>query len=133
MHSEGWKRATAALWAWVDLPGEVTNVAAGPGGDGTDLRRWVHTRRVEYRQGLLSGDQITQLEELPGWSWGATPSQRWERCFTALAAAVAERGHRGRPDGPGHRRSTGGQVGFPAAPSPPRDTARTNAAAGGCR
>lgn len=89
VHSPGWKRATAALWAWVEVHGEVASVPAGPGEEGLDLRKWVHARRFECRQGLLSGDQITQLEELPGWSWGTTHAQRWERCFAALVVVVA--------------------------------------------
>lgn len=91
-HSPGWKRATAALWARVETHGEVASVAAGPGDEGVDLRRWVNARRVEYRQNLLSGDQIAQLEELPGWSWGATRTQRWERCCTTLATVVTAGG-----------------------------------------
>lgn len=37
---------------------------------GSSLGTWCKHRRQDYMLGRLTPDQIRQLEELPGWTWG---------------------------------------------------------------
>lgn len=56
------------------------------------LSRWVSTRRHDHRTGHPDADQITQLQALPGWSWGTSQRQRWNHTFDVLRAYTAQHG-----------------------------------------
>lgn len=58
-----------------------------------------HAQRHTHRQGALDADRAARLEALPGWVWGASGEQRWERGFTALTQFVDEHGHTRVPHG----------------------------------
>jgi len=49
------------------------------------LGRWVAARRAQYQRGTLSPQQITTLQDLPGWVWDVKAS-RWEQGLRLLTA-----------------------------------------------
>lgn len=98
-HSQSWKNALSALRTWVELHGEVSNIPAGTEVAGVALSHWVHARRFEHRRGRLDPEQVTQLQELPGWSWGASQQQRWESAYKALCTFSAQHGTAAVPAG----------------------------------
>jgi len=49
------------------------------------LGRWVAARRAQYQRGTLSPEQITTLQDLPGWVWDVKAS-RWDQGLRLLTA-----------------------------------------------
>jgi hypothetical protein len=92
VHSDTWKRAMTALWSWADTHGDVSALPSGVEVDGVVLSRWVSARRHEHRTGVLDHDQITQLQALPGWSWGTGQQEVWATMFALLCAHATVHG-----------------------------------------
>ncbi|MBT2518229.1 helicase associated domain-containing protein [Streptomyces sp. ISL-90] len=59
-----------ALLGYVEIHG-TANVSQGTMHDGVNLGRWVKNRRDQFLWGQLTGEQISQLESLPEWTWNA--------------------------------------------------------------
>nr|WP_269089261.1 helicase associated domain-containing protein [Mycobacterium avium] len=95
----GWDGRFAALTQFVDEHGHARVPSAHITGDGIRLGQWVNAQRHTHRQGALDADRAARLEALPGWVWGASGEQRWERGFTALTQFVDEHGHTRVPHG----------------------------------
>ena len=91
-HSETWKNAMVVLWSWVEVHGDVSTLALGVEVEEIAMSRWVNTRRHEHRTGHLDPDQITQLQALPGWSWGTGQQEKWATTFAMLCLYTAEHG-----------------------------------------
>lgn len=92
VHGESWKRAVAALWWWVQTHGDVSTVPWGVEVEGVVLSRWVSARRHEHRTGGLDEEQVTQLQALPGWSWGTGQQESWATMFAVLCGYAAKHG-----------------------------------------
>jgi hypothetical protein len=95
----GWDGRFRALTQFVDEHGHARVPSAHITGDGIRLGQWVNAQRHTHRQGALDADRAARLEALPGWVWGASGEQRWERGFTALTQFVDEHGHARVPHG----------------------------------
>ncbi len=66
--------------------------------DGADynLGVWVMARKVQFREGSLSTDEIAALEMFPGWDWGrkrGSSAAAFERGLGALAQFAEREGH----------------------------------------
>lgn len=70
----------------------IVQVRRGCKVEGMDLGRWVIHQRELYRQGALTTEQSSRLEQLPGWSWNSIADQ-FERGFAILRHFVAEHRH----------------------------------------
>lgn len=92
VHGEQWKAVVAALHAWAQQHSGVHDLPAGAVGGGVDLRRWISARRHEHRTGTLEAAQVTQLELVPGWTWGLSQQQRWDAALDVLTAWVEAHG-----------------------------------------
>ncbi|UZJ23853.1 helicase associated domain-containing protein [Rhodococcus antarcticus] len=99
VHSDTWKKAVAALWSWAENHGDIGTLPPGVAVEGVVLSRWVSARRHERRTGELGDEQVTQLEALPGWSWGAGQQEAWATTFALLCAYAAENGTARVPTG----------------------------------
>jgi len=64
-----------------------------------NLSHWVRRQRSNYKQGLLSKEQIDLLESLPGWTW-AKHAESWEFYFSLLREFSEEYGHARVPQSP---------------------------------
>jgi Helicase associated domain len=83
--------AMAVLRAWVGEHGTAA-VPTRASYAGFGLGRWAARRRDRYRNGQLTAGQIVALEALPGWDWGITHEQWWQRGLEGLHAWVGEHG-----------------------------------------
>jgi len=55
------------------------------------LGAWVTARRAQYKRGTLPPDQITTLQDLPGWVWDVKAS-RWDQGLRLLTAYARRTG-----------------------------------------
>lgn len=88
--------AMAVLRAWVAEHGTAA-VPTRTSYAGFGLGRWAARCRDRYRAGRLTAGQIVALEALPGWDWGITHEQWWQRGLEGLRAWVDEHGARTIP------------------------------------
>ena len=72
---------------------------------GTSLARWVTNQRQRHKKGLLSPEQITELEAVPGWVWRLHPT--WESRLTEIREWYAT--HDSHPSGTSLGRWTAAQ------------------------
>ena len=95
--------ATPLDTAWDTLFTALTQFAAQHGharvhgqhitSDGQRLGHWVSHQRRYHRQNRLDPARAARLEALPGWAWGDSRPDRWERGFAALGRFVTDNGH----------------------------------------
>ncbi len=60
--------------------------------NGTVLGSWVSRQRAACKRGTLPGEQVSQLEALPGWLWNARKDP-WPAHFERLQAHLAQHGN----------------------------------------
>jgi len=81
---DGWPHGLKALRTYVTKHGTAA-VPADTIHRRYPLGRWVAARRAQYQRGTLSPEQITTLQDLPGWVWDVKAS-RWEQGLRLLTA-----------------------------------------------
>lgn len=77
----------------IDIPNDLT-------AHGRDLKPWIRRQKTAHRRGTLDADRVQLLDQLPGWSWGASNENstgldrhRWEDNYLLLKDYVREYGH----------------------------------------
>lgn len=50
----------------------------------SDLRKWCHNQRLNYKTGKILQGEINLLESLPDWSWGDNVDELWREKFEKL-------------------------------------------------
>ena len=71
-------------WAQSHDPNSIPKEITFGGANG---RSWSENMRTKYRKGLLSEEQISQFESVPGWEW-QRHNKRWQENFLTLRAIV---------------------------------------------
>jgi superfamily II DNA or RNA helicase/predicted transglutaminase-like cysteine proteinase len=59
---------------------------------------WVANKRNDYKEGVLTAEQIRSLEEVPGWVWDVH-AFKWQGGMEALRSFAAREGHTDVPRG----------------------------------
>jgi hypothetical protein len=85
-----WDLGLAAARTYVQSHGSIDE-ATDAVVDGFALGNWLNLCRVQYREGVLSPQQVAALTSLPGWRWMAA-EERWDAGLQALRAYSAEHG-----------------------------------------
>ena len=86
-----WAEQLAAITEWAARHGD----ASPPQRTvflGLPLGRVINVLRRSYKAGELTGEKISALEEVPGWSWDQR-DDTWELRFSQLEKYVAANGH----------------------------------------
>jgi hypothetical protein len=78
-----WTESMAALRHYIAARGSAL-VPARARADGVAVGHWAATQRKSYWGGRLQPEQVRELENLPGWTWGGAHERRWRRHFRAL-------------------------------------------------
>jgi len=91
---ERWPENMAALEKYVKREGSATPPPKHRE-DGYALATWITRQRRDREE--LSPEQVSRLENLPGWTWDALETQ-WEEGFTALERYVEREGHARPPN-----------------------------------
>lgn len=84
-------RGLEHLRAYVAEHGHARVTSTFVTADGFALGSWIHTRRKKHRADSLDPRLVTDLEQLPGWSWQAMDNA-WRTGYDRLAAHVRDRG-----------------------------------------
>ncbi len=71
-------------WAQSHDPNTVPKEITFGGANG---RSWSGNVRTKYRKGLLSNEQISQLESVPGWEW-QRHNKRWQENFLTVQQVI---------------------------------------------
>ena len=84
-----WDAGRAALQRYLDTRGAAAPPRAAHVGS-FPLGRWVAQVREDYWEATLDPDRITELEAVPGWSWGPAPAKSWRACYSAWQQCSTE-------------------------------------------
>ncbi|MBN7552102.1 helicase associated domain-containing protein, partial [Mycobacteroides abscessus subsp. abscessus] len=86
-----WHDGMQAARQYAHKHGTISSAAPGTCVGGFGLGWWLQRCRQDHRAGTLPAPRATELEELPGWSWGRGEDS-WERGMAALTRYVAQAG-----------------------------------------
>jgi len=86
-----WHDGMQAARQYAHQHGTISSAAPGTCVGGFGLGWWLQRCRQDHRAGTLPAPRATELEELPGWSWGRGEDS-WERGMAALTRYVAQAG-----------------------------------------
>lgn len=95
-----WQQLLHELDRWVDTTGTAhvlqLTVVQLPSGQDYPLGRRAHYQREQHRKGKLSANRVAELEQRPGWSWGANRAgqhdELWQTRYQELLEHVAQHG-----------------------------------------
>ncbi|SON61726.1 Putative DNA repair helicase RadD [Mycobacterium simulans] len=72
-HADRWEQGFSRLAEYAKTEGH-TKVPQGHTAEGYRLGAWVAQQRFKQTEGTLTADRQERLEELPGWTWRASPT-----------------------------------------------------------
>ena len=87
-----WEEGLERLRLYCEEVGDADVPQSFSTDDGYHLGSWVSTQRAFMREGKLSGERATALEELPGWVWDPKEALWWER-YVLVEKFAEKEGH----------------------------------------
>ncbi len=90
--AENWDEGYAHLLRYVETFHDAAVPRAYVDDTGYNLGRWVATRRRLHKKGTLDPDRVRKLQDLPGWTWGASYAANWEEGLRQLLHYVERHG-----------------------------------------
>ncbi|RIT41618.1 helicase associated domain-containing protein [Mycobacteroides abscessus] len=87
-----WHDGIEAARQYVQIHGTIRSATPGTCVGGFGLGWWLQRCRQDHRAGTLPAPRATELEGLPGWSWGRA-EHNWDRGMAALAGYIAKTGN----------------------------------------
>ena len=85
-HDASWERGMSLLKAFVNENGKA-RMPASYEVEGFRLGTWVNIQRGKYAKGNLDADRITELQDLPGWTWDERATI-WDEAFAEVEKYV---------------------------------------------
>jgi len=87
-----WRQGILAAKNYIERHGSLELVQRDARIDNYPLGQWLNRCREDHRAGDLSSDRKSELESLPGWTWGRH-EQHWLDGITSLRRYVDDHGH----------------------------------------